>query len=88
VSVGHIGRAIEEAGIATTAVYVRAFRHIVDEMLLPRAVITSHPMGRPLGPTGDRHRQREVVESALSLIDSAKDRTIVDDPTPFRPTEG
>ncbi|NNC75030.1 MAG: hypothetical protein HKN93_05905 [Acidimicrobiia bacterium] len=85
-SVGHVGRAIEEAGIATTAVYVRSFRHVVDEMQLPRAVITNHPMGRPLGAAHDRDRQRAVVNAALGLIDTAAERTIVDDPTPFRPT--
>ncbi|NNK92453.1 MAG: hypothetical protein HKO87_08465 [Acidimicrobiia bacterium] len=84
-SVGHVGRAIEEAGIATTAVYVRSFGHVVDEMHLPRAVTTNHPMGRPLGPAGDRNRQREVVTAALSLIDTAAERTVLDDPTPFRP---
>ena len=45
VSVGHVGRAIEEAGIATTAVYVRAFGHVVDEMKLPRVLITNHKYG-------------------------------------------
>ena len=74
--------------MATTAVYVRAFRHVVEEMHLPRAVITNHPMGRPLGPVGDRARQRRVVEAAVSLIDSAAQRTVVDDPTPFRPFAG
>jgi hypothetical protein len=88
VSVGHVGRAIEEAGIATTAVYVRAFRHVVEEMQLPRAVVTNHPMGRPLGPVGDGARHREIVELALALIDSATERTIADDPTGFRPVAG
>ena len=78
-------RAIEGVGIATTAVFVRAFRHVADEMKLPRVVITNHPMGRPLGPVGDTARQRQVVEQALALIDTATERTIVDDPTPFRP---
>lgn len=72
-------------GIATTAVYVRAFRHVVEEMQLPRAVVTNHPMGRPLGPVGERARQREIVELALSLVDSATTRTVLEDPTPFRP---
>ena len=53
--------------------------------MLPRVVITNHPMGRPLGPAGDNSRHREVVMAALSLVDSATERTIVDDPKPFRP---
>ncbi len=84
VSVGHVARAVEEAGIPTTAVYVRAFRHVVDEMVLPRAVITRHPMGRPLGPPGDAARQRAVVTAALELL-PASERSVVELPEPYRP---
>ncbi len=84
VSVGHVARAVEEAGIPTTAVYVRAFRHVVDEMVLPRAVITRHPMGRPLGPPGDAARQRAVVTAALELL-AASERSVVELPEPYRP---
>jgi hypothetical protein len=34
-------------------------------------LVTPHPMGRPLGPPGDNARQREVLEAALRLVDSA-----------------
>ncbi len=48
--------------------YVRSFGHIPELMGLSRTVITSHPMGRPLGRPGDSVRQRAVVERALGLL--------------------
>lgn len=70
-SVGHVQRAVEEAGIPTVSIYVKAFAHIVDEMKLPRAVVVRHPMGRPLGAPGDVARQAEVVDAALGLLETA-----------------
>lgn len=70
-SVGHVQRAIEEAGIATVSIYVRAFRHVVEEMKLPRTVVVSHPMGRPLGAPGDVGRHAEVLDAALGLLETA-----------------
>ncbi len=84
-SVGHVARALEGAGIPTTSVYVRAFRHVIDEMVLPRAVVTRHPMGRPVGPPGDVDRQRAVVRAALALLGSAAERTVVELPEPYAP---
>jgi hypothetical protein len=88
VSVGHVARAIEEAGTPTVTVMVRAFRHVAERMALPRTVITSHPMGRPFGPPGDRARHSEVVEAALSLLDDAVEGgTIVEVDGPYRSDE-
>lgn len=70
-SVGHVARGFEEAGIPTISVFVRAFRHVAEVMKVPRTVITQHPMGRPLGSPGDQERQRKVIEAALGLLDSA-----------------
>lgn len=70
-SVGHVARAIEAAGIPTVAVFIRAFRHVAEAMMLPRVVITSHLMGRTVGPPGAWDRQREVVGAALALLVSA-----------------
>lgn len=83
-SVGHVARAIESVGIPTSSVYIRAFRHLAEEMKLARVVVTSHPMGRPLGAPGDHSRHRQVTMAALGLFDSAAQRTIVDLPEPFR----
>lgn len=70
-SVGHVARAFEEAGTPTVAVYIEAFAHYAEAMHLPRTLVAPHPMGRPLGPPGDAKRQREVVEAALGLFDTA-----------------
>lgn len=85
-SVGHVARAIEEAGTPTVVVMVEAFRHIATRMSLPRTVITRNPMGRPLGAAGDSERQRDVLALALETLDrAAGGGTIVDFPERFRP---
>lgn len=70
-SVGHVARAVEEAGIPTVVVLVQAFAHVGDRMSLPRTVVTRHPMGRPMGPAGDAARQRTVLDTALDLAERA-----------------
>ncbi len=70
-SVGLVARALEAAGIATVSVGVRAFRHRWVERQVPRAVVTTQPMGRTIGPVGDRATQRRVVEAGLSLLEDA-----------------
>ena len=87
VSVGHVARVVEESGIPTTTIFVQAFRHVAEEMKLPRVVVTRYPMGRPLGAAGDFHGQRSVTMNALGLLDTATERTIVDLPNPFRPID-
>lgn len=70
-SVGHVARAIEEAGVSTVSVFIEAFAHYAEQMWLPRTLSVPHPMGRPLGPPGRPERQREVIEAALDLVDEA-----------------
>ena len=84
-SVGHVARAIESAGIPTSSIYIRAFRHVAEEMKLSRAVVTRHPMGRPLGAAGDHARHRRVTMAALELFDGAGKPALVELPEPFRP---
>jgi hypothetical protein len=84
VSVGHVQRAIESAGIPTVGVYVRSFGHIPELMGVSRAVITAHPMGRPLGAPGDSERQLAVVRAALDLL-AADEQTIREYTEPWRP---
>ena len=84
-SVGHVARALEEAGLVTVAIVIRAFRHVAEAMRVPRAVITRHPMGRPLGAPGDTARQREVVLTELRLLEEARPGgSIVELPEPYR----
>jgi hypothetical protein len=86
VSVGHVARAVEESGIPTVGVYVRSFRHVAEQMTLPRTVVTRHPMGRPVGAPFDHVRHREVVHAALDLLETASAAgTIVEMELPFRP---
>ena len=82
VSVGHVQRAVESVGVPATSVFVRSFGHIPELMGLSRAVITNHPLGRPLGRPGDSERQRAVVRRALGLLD-ADGQSIVDFGEPY-----
>lgn len=85
-SVGHVARAFEDAGIPTVSVFVRAFKHVAEVMNLPRTVITQHPMGRPLGAPGDRERQRAAIGAALDLLERATaGGTIVEMDEAWRP---
>ncbi len=76
---------MEEAGIPTVSIYVRAFRHVVEEMKLPRAVVVKHPMGRPLGAPGDAERHTEVVDAALDLLATATAMAIRELEVDWRP---
>ncbi|MCP4352432.1 MAG: hypothetical protein GY795_43790 [Desulfobacterales bacterium] len=78
-SVGHVARLLEEAGIPTVVIAVVSFRRRMEIMTLPRVLLTPHFMGRPLGYPGDRKRQREVLLAALDLFKTAeKPGTIVE----------
>ncbi len=72
VSVGHLARLLEEEGIATVIIAVKAFEKRLEAMLPPRVLITRHPMGRPIGPPEDRKRQKLVIEAALELFETAE----------------
>jgi hypothetical protein len=86
VSVGHVAREFEAAGIPTVAVYVRAFRHVAEAMGVPRTVVTRHPMGRTLGAPGDVERQSDVIGAAFALLDSAQEGgAMVELEAPYRP---
>ena len=70
---------LEAAGIPTVVVAVKSFQKRMEMMCVPRALLTPHLMGRPVGRPGDVERQREVVQAALQLLGSAeKGGTIVD----------
>ncbi len=80
-SVGHVARLLEEAGISTVVIAVQSFATRMEMMTLPRVLLTPHPIGRPLGPPGDRERQRETILAALDLLETASEAgTIVDLP--------
>lgn len=67
------------------AVFIRAFRHVLHQMKVPRAVVTRNPLGRPLGAPGDRERQTMVVDAALDLLETAeRGLSIVELEAPYR----
>jgi hypothetical protein len=89
VSVGHISRALEAVGIATTTIMVEAFRHRAVEMVIPRTLITRFPMGRPLGAPNDVERQLDVLRSGFNLFQSATEAgTVIDYPHTYRTPAG
>jgi len=86
VSVGHVARAVEEAGIPTVTIMTRAFAHRATEMKIPRSLVVKHPMGHSMGAALDAERQSEVLTAALEVLDSATTNgTIVEFGQAFRP---
>ena len=70
-SVGHVARLLESAGIPTVIVATETFRPRIEPMSLPRLLLTPHLMGRPLGLAGDVQTQRAVLRAAFDLLESA-----------------
>lgn len=83
-SVGHVQRVFEVAGIPTVGIYIRAFEHVARRMGVSRALITDNPMGRPVGAPGDDERQHQVVRAALELLPMSTGPQIVHFPDPYR----
>ena len=78
-SVGHVSRQFEAAGIPTVVIVVKAFEAKLRQMHLPRLLLTHELMGRPMGPPHDKTRQLQVLETALDLLESASaNSTILD----------
>ncbi len=84
-SVGHVQRVIEAAGIPTVGIYIGPFGHVPQQMSVSRALVTPNPLGRPLGAPGDTERQLDVVEAALAVL-GVDAPTISDYPHPYRPS--
>lgn len=71
-SVGHLARLLEAAGIATVIIAIRAFRDRLAAMTPARLLLTPHLLGQPLGSPNNVERQRAVVLSALDLLETAE----------------
>ena len=69
---GHAARLLEAAEISTVIIAARIFQPALEPMALPRLLVTPHAMGRPIGPPGNRKRQRETLEAALVLLERAE----------------
>ena len=68
---GLVANIFENAGIATVVVGT------MEPLLrsVPRALVTPHG-DAPIGPPGDRMRQRAVIENAVALLRNAPQRTL------------
>lgn len=71
-SVGHTARVLEEAGISTVAIFIRAFRHQAVNLKVPRVVVTPNILGRTVGKVRDVQGQEKIVRLALRLLEEAQ----------------
>jgi hypothetical protein len=75
-----VARHLESHGIAT--VVIGSARDIVEECGVARFLFSDFPLGNPCGRPGDEEMQREIVSTALDMLESASEpRTTVQ--TPF-----
>ncbi len=70
-SVGHIARTFEAAGIATVVIAVKSFETRMKMMATPRVLLTPELVGRPLGDPFDKTGQKSILKQALALLKSA-----------------
>ncbi len=70
-SVGHIARGLEEAGMPTVIIAVKSFITRMEMMSLPRVLITDNLIGRVLGQPFNGDGQRNIIKEAMSLLQSA-----------------
>ena len=71
-SVGHLARIFESAGISTVVIGIQAFCVRLEAMRLPRLLLTPYLLGRTLGVPHDTTGQFRVLRMALRLLDEAK----------------
>lgn len=84
-SVGHVARAFEQAGIPSVVIMSKVFKDRTAAMNPARILLTPHPMGRTLSAPFDVEKQRKVLEAGLSLLESATaGGTIVEYDEPYR----
>jgi hypothetical protein len=78
-----VARHLEENGVPTVIVGVA--RDIIEHCGVARLVFTDFPLGSPCGEPGDADMQRDIVGSALDLLESATGpRTTIQSPFVWR----
>jgi hypothetical protein len=77
--VSTLAHAFETAGLHT--VVLASNRPVAEKMRPPRSLYCEFPLGRPLGVPNDAAFQRDVLESALTLIETATEPVLVDYPS-------
>jgi len=70
-SVGHVARALEDAKIATVIIAVKSFESRMRMMSLPRVLLVSQLLGRPLGNPFDKEIQTDILTKAFKLLEKA-----------------
>jgi hypothetical protein len=65
-----VARHLEANGIPT--VVLGCARDIVESVGVPRFVFTDFPLGNPCGRPFDTAMQREIIETGLRLLETAK----------------
>lgn len=84
-SVGHVARAFEEAGIPSVIIMSTVFKDRTVAMSPARVLLTPHPMGRPLSAPFDVDKQRAVLKAGLELLETATaSGTVVEYTEPYR----
>ena len=68
---GHVSRAFESSGIPTVIIMSNVFRGRALATKPARTVFTKHIMGRPMSAPFDVERQRDVLRSALEMLETA-----------------
>jgi hypothetical protein len=87
VSVGHVARAFEEAGIPSVIIMSTVFRDRTASMNPARILLTPHPMGRPLSAPFDVEKQKDVLKAGVALLDNVNvGGTVVEYGEPYRTT--
>lgn len=77
-SVGHIARGFEEAGIPTVVIATVPFARRLEVMSLPRVLLTKNLIGRVFGKPHDSLYQKEVLQKALALLGAARQNNTVE----------
>ena len=70
-SVGHLARAFEQAGIPTVSFGIMAFKNRMIPMAIPRLVITPELLGKTLGKPNDKLTQLKYLKAGLDLLENA-----------------
>ena len=84
-SVGHIARSFEEAGIPSVIIMSSVFKDRTATMNPARILLTPHPMGRPLSAPFDVEKQRAVLKAGIDLLETAAEGgTVVEYGEPYR----
>ena len=85
VSVGHVARAFEDAGIPSVIIMSTVFKDRTGAMSPARVLLTRHPMAHPLSAPFDVEKQRAVLKAGLDLLETAvAGGTVVEFPDAYR----